>query len=91
MEDPGHVQDIRGRLILSDGSPSSLPLVLTEQRRAIALELALNKSPYGHSWKHIGDVLYDFGVGRPVPAALTLTQFQLVYLKTLLAERDGCA
>jgi hypothetical protein len=89
MEDPGQPQETRSRLVLTDGGAH--PLALSNPRQAIELELSLNKSPYGHAWKHIGDALYDFGVGRPTVAALTLTHFQLVYLKTLLSERDGRA
>ena len=87
MEDPGYPQEVRSRLVLTDGGPH--PLILSSPRQAIELELALNKSPYGHAWKHIGNVLYEFGVGQPTVSTLTLTHFQLVFLKTLLSERDG--
>ena len=55
-------------------------------RQAIQLELALNKSQYGHTWKHIGDFLYDYGVGKIFKGNLNVTQFQLSFLNQLAQE-----
>ncbi len=53
-------------------------------QQAIELELALNKSEYGHTWKHIGDFLYDYGVGKIFKGNLCVTPQQLTFLHTLL-------
>lgn len=37
---------------------------ILDAKEAIDLELKLNVSAYGHEWKHIGDVLYNFGSKR---------------------------
>jgi hypothetical protein len=55
-------------------------------KQAIQLELALNKSQYGHTWKHIGDFLYDYGVGKIFKGNLNVTQFQLTFLNQLAEE-----
>ena len=55
-------------------------------KQAIALELALNKSEYGHTWKHIGDFLYEYGVGKIFKGNLNITPFQLVFLHTLAED-----
>ena len=51
---------------------------------AIALELKLNVTQYGHPWKHIGDVLYNYGVGKADAVTdFVVTTEQLAYLKML--------
>jgi hypothetical protein len=57
---------------------------IMDMQDSIALELKLNVTQYGHTWKHIGDVLYNYGVGKA--DALTdfvVTSEQLSYLKIL--------
>lgn len=50
---------------------------------AIQLELALNRSEYKNVWKHVGDFLYDYGVGRVFRGNLNVTPVQLVALRLL--------
>lgn len=58
------------------------------QRQAIQLELALNKTQYGHTWKHIGDFLYDYGVGKIFKGNLNVNQFQLIFLRQLAEDAN---
>lgn len=44
-------------------SVSNSHIILTKDK-AIDLELKLNLSPYGKTYSHIGDALYNFGTGR---------------------------
>jgi hypothetical protein len=55
-------------------------------KQAIQLEIALNKSEYGHTWKHIGDYLYDYGVGKIFKGNLNVTGIQLIFLNQLVEE-----
>jgi len=55
-----------------------------DKKTAIAIELALNKSIYGHAWVHIGDALYDFGARSKPIVELLVTEFQYDYLQELL-------
>ena len=69
--------------VLTNGSES----IELNHQEAIALELKLNTSKYGHEWKHIGDILYNFGTNRENAAkTLTVTTEQLNFLKTLLPQ-----
>jgi hypothetical protein len=52
-------------------------------RQAIQLEVALNKSEHGTTWKTIGDFLYDYGVGRIFRGNFLVTPAQLVVLNGL--------
>jgi len=59
-------------------------IIIDKRQDAIALELKLNVTQYCHHWKHIGDVLYNYGINRA--DALTdfvVTNEQLSYLKML--------
>ena len=61
-------------------------LTLT-RRQAIDLELALNKSQYGHSWKHIGDALFNFGFDSNIALnRYGVSEFQLAFLKQLCED-----
>lgn len=55
-------------------------------QQAIQLELALNKSQYAHTWKHIGDYLYDYGVGKIYKGNLNVNPDQLVFLNKLVED-----
>jgi hypothetical protein len=59
---------------------------------AIELELKLNVTAYGHPWKHIGDILYDFGSRGKRPVSLEVDTHQYEFLKLLLTKngRDEC-
>ena len=39
---------------------------LITKEQANKIELALNKTTHGKEWKHIGDVLYNFSIGKSV-------------------------
>ena len=70
-------------LVLTNGSES----IELNNQEAIALELKLNTSKYGHEWKHIGDALYNFGTNKAnAVSTLTVTSEQLNFLKTLLPQ-----
>jgi len=60
---------------------------MLDEKTAIDLELKLNVTQYGHTWKSIGDVLYDFG-SRKANALynLTVTTQQYTYLTMLMKE-----
>ena len=53
----------------------------------INLELKLNITPYGHSWKDIGDHLFNFhnkqGYQGQPPDVINVTEFQYQYLNNL--------
>jgi hypothetical protein len=53
---------------------------------SIALELKLNVTEYGHPWKHIGDHLYNFGVGRQVSESLIVDVVQFDFLEMLMSK-----
>lgn len=52
-------------------------------QQAIQLELALNKSEYAHTWKFLGDFLYDYGIGKIFRGNLSVTPKQLEFLHEL--------
>jgi hypothetical protein len=57
--------------------------LLLTPREAIQLELKLNKSEYGHTWKFIGDFLYDYGVGKIFKGNFCVKPEQLEFLHEL--------
>lgn len=57
-----------------------------DQKGAIDLELKLNVTEYGHPWKHIGDILYDYGSNRVLHDILTVDNHQYEFLKLLLTK-----
>ena len=62
---------------------------IMDMQDSIALELKLNVTQYGHTWKHIGDVLYNYGVGKPDALKdFVVTSEQLSYLKILQTKPD---
>jgi len=56
-------------------------------KEIINLELKLNITPYGHSWKDIGDHLFNFhnkrGYQGQPPDVINVTEFQYQYLNIL--------
>ena len=57
-----------------------------DETSAIDLELKLNVTQYGHPWKHIGDILYDYGTRRYKHEVLTVDTHQYEFLKLLLTK-----
>lgn len=57
-----------------------------DKKAAIDLELKLNVTEYGRPWKHIGDVLYDYGSNRVRHELLTVDTHQYEFLKLLLTK-----
>ena len=53
-------------------------------RQANQIELKLNVSSYKYLWKTIGDILYNFSIGKKMNNLLQVTPFQY---KTLLQWR----
>ena len=49
-------------LIITDGSRT---LSITKAQ-ANKIELSLNKSKYSRIWGHIGDILYNFSIGKDI-------------------------
>ena len=54
---------------------------------ALHLELALNLSPFGTPWNHIGDRLFDFHTNRCADPTLTVTPHQFSVLAQLRTPR----
>jgi hypothetical protein len=75
--------------IINDKTKTTISL---NSRDSINLELCLNVTKYGNEWKHIGDVLYDFGterLGEHSSLVVTDDQFRfLMLLKTKNSWRD---
>ena len=57
------------------------------RRSALHLELALNLSPFGTPWNHIGDRLFDFHTNRYADPTLTVTPHQFSVLAQLRTPR----
>jgi hypothetical protein len=59
-------------------------ITIDDRQDAIILELKLNVTQYGHPWKHIGDVLYNYGANKTDAVTdYVVTSTQLAYLKML--------
>jgi hypothetical protein len=69
-------------LIVSDNTRN----FTLDSQGSIGLELKLNVTEHGHPWKHIGDHLYDFGVGRPVSENLLVEPAQFDFLEMLMSK-----
>jgi hypothetical protein len=69
--------------IISDPAP----IITLDRAECIPLELKLNVSSKGHLWKHIGDILFDYG--RNTTGAIDVirvTREQYDFIKQLLAS-----
>ena len=55
---------------------------------ALRLELALNLSPLGTPWSHIGDRLFDFHTNRCADPTLTVTPHQFSVLAQLRTTQE---
>ena len=52
-----------------------------DERSAINLELKLNVTKHGHEWRHIGDVLYNYGTaasGAVTNIVVTAEQYKFL-------------
>ena len=59
-----------------------------DKKKALKLELLLNTSPYGKKWNKIGDILYDFSIGKELKnyqLEVTLEQYNYL-IKELLKD-----
>ena len=68
-------------LIITDGSRT---LSITKAQ-ANKIELSLNKSKYSRIWGRIGDILYNFSIGKDIKnLAIHPVQFDILslYLKS---------
>jgi hypothetical protein len=61
----------------------SLQSFSLDKRGAINLELKLNVTKYGRTWRPIGDALYNYGVSDDEVAEYTVTQEQFAFLQML--------
>ena len=57
-------------------------LFKVDKNTALKLEVSLNLTEYGKTWREIGDILYNFA-GRNTDLLVTITNEQLNYLKNL--------
>jgi len=72
------------RLTIKDYSNETIELT---NRQAIDLELKLNVTSKGHEWKHIGDVLFNFGnENQHAIFEYTVTPIQMEFLKMLMTK-----
>jgi hypothetical protein len=61
---------------------------LTE-KEAIDVELKLNVTSKGHEWKHIGDVLFNFGSNNQEAIfEYTVTSIQMEFIKMLMTKNS---
>jgi hypothetical protein len=61
---------------------------LTE-KEAIDVELKLNVTSKGHEWKHIGDVLFNFGSNNEAAVfEYTVTSIQMEFIKMLMTKNS---
>ena len=58
-------------------------LFKVDKNTALKLEVSLNLTEYGKTWREIGDILYNFAAGRNTDLLVTITNEQLNYLKNL--------
>jgi len=74
------------RLTIKDENMEEMELT---EREAIDLELKLNVTSKGHEWKHIGDVLYNFGSNKDEAVfEFTVTSIQMEFLKILVTKNS---
>lgn len=61
-------------------------IIILSRRESIQLEIKLNVSKYGNTWKDIGDYLYEYGIGKHddnIVRIVSVEQYE--YLKMLLS------
>jgi len=75
-------------LIISDETTTDY--IELNDRQAIDLELKLNITSKGHEWKHIGDVLYNFGTKRNIYISeFKVSHIQMEFLKLINATNNS--
>jgi hypothetical protein len=70
------------RILSEDGKV----LAKLKREECTPLELKLNVTSKGHTWSHIGDILYEYGGGWTDKASITVTEEQYAFLLTLQAR-----
>ena len=59
------------------------------EKQAIDVELKLNVTSKGHEWKHIGDVLFNFGSNNEEAVfEYTVTSIQMEFIKMLMTKNS---
>ena len=59
------------------------------EKQAIDVELKLNVTSKGHEWKHIGDVLFNFGsYNEEAVFEFTVTSIQMEFIKMLMTKNS---
>lgn len=56
------------------------------KQEANDLELKLNVTEYGHAWKHIGDVLFDYSTSKPCVSSYIVNEQQYDFLSMLMTK-----
>jgi hypothetical protein len=75
-------------LIISDETTTDY--IELNDRQAIDLELKLNITSKGHEWKHIGDVLYNFGTKRNIYISeFKVSHIQMEFLKLINSTNNS--
>ena len=57
-------------LVFSDQNNN---LLRVDKNTALKLEVALNLTKYGKPWQNIGDILYNFAIGRDTDLLVKIT------------------
>ena len=71
-------------LVLYNKSDAEKKITINK-KEALMLELKLNKSEYGKNWRNIGDLLYDFSIGKNIQE-IELNSFQFEFFSILLCS-----
>lgn len=62
-------------------------LFKVDKNTALKLEVSLNLTKYGKPWRNIGDILYNFAIGRNTDLLIKITNEQLNFLKNLNCKK----
>ena len=74
------------RLTIKDETYETIELT---EKEAIDVELKLNVTSKGHEWKHIGDVLFNFGSNNQEAVfEYTVTSIQMEFIKMLMTKNS---
>lgn len=57
-----------------------------DKQQANDLELKLNVTAYGHIWKYIGDILFDFSTSKPCVSRFIVNDQQYEFLSMLMTK-----
>ena len=73
-------------LTIKDETDETIEL---SEKQAIDIELKLNVTSKGHEWKHIGDILFNFGSNKEEAVfEYTVTSIQMEFIKMLMTKNS---